>query len=312
MGGPYLAIFFLGSLALTAKAAEIRDWTSSDGRKLRAEFVSQDAEKVTIRRFTDGRQFTLELNKLSKADQKWVQKHGIAQESESSEKLNTTKNPYHKLITGAWERHEDHGLQYRVFAERRLRRKAGTTYPLVICLHGKDGDVMTPETPWPANSFAQKANYSNRRCFIVAPQAPKDEHWSGKNTKSVVEIVEGMMKHLQIDPNRIYLTGYSMGGYGTFALLGREPKMFAAAVPVAGGGNPSQAKSYRKVPIWAFHGAQDPIVSVEESQKMVVALEKAHSDVKYTEYPDGDHDIGAQVYTDQQMHEWMFAQVKTK
>ncbi len=125
-----------------------------------------------------------------------------------------------------------------------------------------------------------------------------------------MKIVEDMMRHLPIDPKRIYLTGYSMGAYGTFHLLGREPKRFAAAVPVAGGGNPAQVKSYRKVPIWVFHGAKDTTVKVEQSQEMVAALKKVRAEVKYTEYPDGDHGIGGQVYGDEEMHEWMFAQAK--
>ena len=169
---------------------------------------------------------------------------------------------------------------------------------------------MKPDTPGSANKFAATKE-RDRRCFVLAPQAPKkDETWSGKNGVSVIEIAKDLIKHLPIDENRIYLTGYSMGAYGTFRLLGAEPKFFAAAVPIAGGGNPSAARDYKKVPIWIFHGAKDPTVKVEQSQKMVEALKKARADVQYTEFPEGDHGIAGKVYSDEKVHEWMFKQAR--
>jgi len=306
------------ALTLASSKAEFRQWTSADGRTLLAEFVSVSDGNVTIKRRNDGRSFTLPVDKLSEADQTWLKenadKAGIEISAGSNKEVDKS-DPLVKLVTGNWERHESEGLKFRFYGERKLLRaspglsNAPTSFPLVIYLHGKNGDVMTGAKPWSADTFANSKNYRDRRCFIIAPQAPKkDETWSGKNGQSVVKIAEDLIKSLPIDEKRVYITGYSMGAYGTFHLLGREPKMFAAAMPIAGGGNPSAARDYKKVPVWVFHGAKDPTVKVEQSQKMVEALKKARAEVKYTEFPDGDHGIAGQVYNDEEVHKWMFAQ----
>ena len=306
------------TLTLAGAQAEFRQWTSSDGRTLLAEFVSVANGTITIKRRYDGRSFTLPLDTLSEADQTWLKENAdkaAPDESTSPNKEADKSDPLVKLVTGDWERHESQRLKFRLYGERKLLRAspgltdAPTSFPLVIYLHGKNGDVMTGAKPWSADTFANSKNYRDRQCFILTPQAPKEnETWSGKNGESVIKIAEDLIKSLPIDENRIYITGYSMGAYGTFHLLGREPKMFAAAVPIAGGGNPSAARSYKKVPVWVFHGAKDPTVKVEQSQKMVEALKKARSEVKYTEFPDGDHGIAGQVYDDEEVHKWMFAQ----
>ncbi len=291
-------------------SAEIREWTSAEGKTLKAELIAFDSKQVTIKRESDGRAFTLPLDKLSEADRKWLIEDGAsALERAAEAALNASDNPYKELINGEWTRHEEKGLRFRFFAEGRLFASKDTLYPLVIDLHGRNGDVMTPEKPWSPHSFARSENYRERPCFILAPQAPKEnETWSGANGKAVIEIAEAMLKHLPIDPDRIYLTGYSMGAYGTFHLLATEPKFFAAAVPIAGGGNPSKVRGHRKVPVWVFHGAKDDIVDVEQSRQMVDAMKKARAEVTYTELPDGDHGIGGQVYQDPKVHEWLFAQ----
>lgn len=103
-----------------------------------------------------------------------------------------------------------------------------------------------------------------------------------------------------------------MGGYGTFHILAQEPKLFAAGVPIAGGGNPGSASDMKKIPFWVFHGAKDPTVKVTQSQGMVEALKKARAEVKYTEYPDGDHSIVGEVLQTEELHEWLFEQSKVK
>lgn len=311
-----LAIVVILGCAASIAGAEFREWTAADGRKLLAEFVRLEDEQVTIKRRSDGRQFTLPLEKLSKQDQDWL--------SENAEKLKGSsvgftkatrreKDPYSALATGKWERHESDGLEYRFFAESKLTKASDgdSGYPLVIVLHGKNGDVMTPETPGMANQFAQKKRYGERPCFILAPQAPKNnETWSGKNGAAVIDIAEDLIKFLPIDKKRVYVTGYSMGAYGTFHLLATEPKFFAAAVPVAGGGNPSGVRGHRKVPVWVFHGAKDDVVEVDQSRRMVEAMKKARAEVKYEEFPDGDHGIGGRVYGNDEMHEWLFQQAR--
>ncbi len=318
---PLSTVWFLFCLGMFSARAEFREWTAADGRKLLAEFVSLEDGQVTIKRRVDGREFKLPLEKLSEADQAWATEKGAALQAEAEKAAlrSRASNPFLKLVTGDWERHESEGLSYRFFAERKLGRSSRTTglgaepklYPLVIDLHGKNGDVMTPETPWSANNFAMKDHYRDRPCFILVPQAPKEnETWSGKNGAAVIKIAEDMIKHLPIDEKRIYILGYSMGAYGAFHLLATEPKFFAAAVPIAGGGNPSAVRDHRKVPVWVFHGAKDDVVDVERSRVMVEAMKKARAEVKYTELPDGDHGIGGQVYGNVEVHEWLFQQAR--
>ena len=294
--------------AMPAHAAP-RAWKTADGTKtIEAEFVSAKDGDVTIRRVSDRKIFTIALATLSEDDRKWVT-DTLAAEEETSAKSDKG-SAFAKLLTGEWERTEGHGLSYRIYGARKLRGADEKGCPLVIYLHGRGGDVMTPEQPGDARSFSGEDNYRKRPCIIIAPQCPKDASWDGTNAEGVVEIIEDLTKNLSIDKKRIYLTGYSMGGYGTFHLLAKEPKLFAAAVPIAGGGNPGSAEEFKNVPLWVFHGAKDDVVKPDQSKRMVEALQKEKADVKFTEYPDGDHGISGRVYADTTMHEWMFGKAK--
>jgi predicted peptidase len=302
-----IGLTVLLSLLTTGHGAESREWKTADGDKtIQAEYVSAKDGKVTIRRADNRKIFTIALDTLSKDDQDWVAKQ---MESESEEAAKADKsNPFAKLLTGEWQRTEGHGLSYRIYGARKLRGASETGYPLVIYLHGRGGDVMTPEQPGEARTFSEEDNYRKRECFIIAPQCPKEQSWDGKNSAAVIEIIGDLVKNLAVDKKRIYLTGYSMGAYGTFHILGEEPKLFAAGVPIAGGGDPNKAETYKKVPMWVFHGAKDDVVKPDQSRRMVEALEKARATVKYTEYDDGDHGIVGRVYADVKMHEWLFEQ----
>jgi len=286
--------------------AEVREWTTADGGKtLKAEYVSSADGEVTFRRERDRREFTLSLEKLSEADREWVKQKEAEQEEK---RLRESDNEFSKLLTGEWERHEAHGMQFRLFGEREVRRAKDEQFPLVIYLHGRGGNVMTPEQPGQARNFSNDDNYRKRPCVILVPQCPEGKFWHGGQATTVLDIINDLVKHLPIDEDRIYLTGYSMGGYGTFTLLGMEPDLFAAGIPVAGGGNPSTADKFKKVAVWVFHGAKDKVVAVDQSRRMVEALEKASGNVKYTEDPEGNHGIGGGIYANQEVHEWLFAQ----
>lgn len=294
---------------------QARVWTSADGtHETEAEFISVSNGSVTLQK-PGGTRITFSLDKLSADDQAWVKDKLASEPSPGTTGSNVRtgaekSNEYTKQITGKWERLEDAGLKYRFFAGRKL--KGSKLYPLVIYLHGKGGDVMTPDVPGQARDFAKDAYYNKRPCFIIAPQCPTGEFWSGNNSANVIKVIEMLVKNLPVDEKRIYITGYSMGGYGTFDIVAKEPKLFAAAVPVAGGGNPSTADSMKRVPFWIFHGDADTVVNVEQSRKMVEALKKARGKVDYTEIPGGGHGIIGQVYQDEKLHEWMFEQVQGK
>ncbi|MEM9825800.1 MAG: dienelactone hydrolase family protein [Planctomycetota bacterium] len=143
--------------------------------------------------------------------------------------------------------------------------------------------------------------------IVVSPQCPKGQRW---DTKALVGLIDALQSKHPVDPSRIYVTGLSMGGYGTWALVAEIPDRVAAAIPICGGGDPKQADRLAKVPIWAFHGAKDSVVPAERSQVMVDAIKAAGGDVKLTLYPDAGHDSWTETYNNPDVFEWLGRQRK--
>ncbi|MBY0229214.1 MAG: prolyl oligopeptidase family serine peptidase [Gemmataceae bacterium] len=177
-----------------------------------------------------------------------------------------------------------------------LDHDAAKEYPLVIFLHGmgERGTDNKKQLVHGVKEFAKDENRKKHPCFFIAPQCPTTSTWSAFRggfkeeptppAKQVLEVIAALRKEFKIDSKRIYLTGLSMGGFGTFDLLAREPGLFAAAVPICGGGDPKTAERFAKVPLWVFHGDKDAQVKPEQSRRMVDAVKKAGGEPKYTEY----------------------------
>lgn len=125
-----------------------------------------------------------------------------------------------------------------------------------------------------------------------------------------LEVLGKLQREFSIDDKRLYLTGLSMGGYGTWDLLARHPKMFAAAVPVCGGGDESMASVMKDMPIWCFHGGADPTVPTQRSRDMIKAIKDAGGNPKYTEYPSVGHNSWDKAYSEKELPGWLFDQVK--
>ena len=142
-------------------------------------------------------------------------------------------------------------------------------------------------------------------CILVAPQCPKGEGWEPIALAKLLDEVESKYA---IDPSRVYVTGLSMGGYGTWALAGLQPERFAVIAPICGGGNPADAAKLSKVPIWAFHGDADKAVLLEKGQAMVDAVKAAGGTPRFTIYPGVGHDSWTQTYNDPEFYSWLFAQ----
>jgi len=193
--------------------------------------------------------------------------------------------------------------------------------PLVVYLHG-GGAAGTDNVRqlFLGNAvgtrlFASPDLQARHRAFVAVPQAPTTHRWYALTSDSlsrygqlVVELVETLIDRYPIDPDRVYLTGLSRGGRGTWDIARKRPDLFAAAVPSCGEGTPSKAASLGDLPIWAFHGAQDATVSVEGSREMVAALRALGSTVKYTEYPDEGHSACTFPYREPELAEWLFQQ----
>ncbi|HLW63752.1 MAG TPA: prolyl oligopeptidase family serine peptidase [Gemmataceae bacterium] len=211
-------------------------------------------------------------------------------------------------------------LLYRLMKPENYDPK--TQYPLVIFLHGmgERGDDNDKQLLHGVAEFAKDENRKKYPCFLMAPQCPMTTTWADFGNqfkkeptpamKLLLEAISTHVKELPIDDKRIYITGLSMGGFGTWDAIARKPELFAAAVPICGGGDVKTAERIAKIPIWVFHGAKDNAVKVERSRSMVEALKKAGGEPKYTEYPDVGHDSWVPAYKDADMFAWLFAQKK--
>lgn len=192
-------------------------------------------------------------------------------------------------------------------------------YPIVVCLHGSSGsghdNIKQVATCMPAFWLASEENRKKYPTIIFVPQCPEHQTWGGlKGAPStedlVVETLRSLERQFSIDPTRRYITGNSMGGYGTWILAARYPEIFAAAIPICGGGDPQFAQQLAKVPIWAFHGEKDMNVPVSGSRDVIDAIKKAGGTPRYTEFPGKAHDITNEVMATPGLLDWMFKQRK--
>jgi predicted peptidase len=199
-------------------------------------------------------------------------------------------------------------LRYAIFYP--IATDTDTKYPLVITLHGIGGrGAQNWERNCYANTVLAKPEMRTKYpCFVVAPTCDKPSFWAGEPLAAVFELIDRLQKVLPIDPDRIYVTGQSMGGYGTFAAIVQRPNLFAAAVPVCGGNKSANAPKIAHVPIWVFHGAKDGTVPVARSREMVEAIEKAGGKPKYTEFPTVGHAAWTPAYENNDLWEWIFNQ----
>jgi len=205
-------------------------------------------------------------------------------------------------------------LPYRIYVPENV--DVAEKYPLVLYLHGSGQSGSDNRAQTKKNSVMQtllsKENLEKYPCIVLAPQNPEGRWWADETMPAALM---GLLEHIKVaypvDSARIYLTGLSMGGYGAWRMLAEYPDVFAAAVPVCGGGDPGSAVLFKDVPIWAFHGAKDRIVRPEGSRDMVKALKAAGAkDVRYTEYPGEAHQSWEFAWREPELFPWLFAQVK--
>jgi poly(3-hydroxybutyrate) depolymerase len=200
-------------------------------------------------------------------------------------------------------------LKYRLYCPRRA---GGTSsYPLLVVLHGSgergsDNRKQLRFLP----SLIVRPDYQQRfPCFVVAPQCPEGHSWD-QQAGNVLDLIQHVMQEHPIDVRRIYLIGQSMGGSGTWLLASLRPDLFAAAVPIAGGGDPQFAERLTALPIWAIHGDADRIVPVTATRSIVSAIRQAGGRPIYTELQNVGHG-GSWKYAyalDNEVLPWVFSQ----
>ena len=178
-------------------------------------------------------------------------------------------------------------------------------WPLVVFLHGagERGDQLAnvaKHGPPKLAAAGQKFPF-----LLASPQCPNEEWWT---EQPVLELIESLEEKYRIDPMRIYLTGLSMGGYGTWHFATLAPERFAAIAPVCGGGIPYKMRLIPHLPVWAFHGGKDSVVVPDESARLVEALKKAgNTKVEFTVYPEAGHDSWTEAYANPALYDWILS-----
>jgi len=174
--------------------------------------------------------------------------------------------------------------------------------PFIFFLHGageRGKNIELVKKHGPLKLIAQNKNLP---FIIAAPQCIENMRW---NIEELNILLDKIISKYNIDTKRIYLTGLSMGGFGTWEMAIKFPNKFAAIIPVCGGGDPIKVCKIKDLPIWVFHGAKDNIVPLSKSEEIVTALKECGGNPKFTIYPDAEHDSWTETYNNPQIYEWL-------
>ncbi len=208
-------------------------------------------------------------------------------------------------------------------------------YPLVLFLHGSGerGNDNEKQLVHGGTLFLQPENREKFPAVVVFPQCPREDYWvartqtprdtggndfgfSAQNPPTpamqlVLELLDSLLQQSYIDTKRVYVGGLSMGGMGTFDILTRRPDVFAAAFPICGGGDPAGVASYAGITaLWVFHGGKDNVVPPENSEKMVEAIREHGGTVKFTLYPEANHNSWDSAFAEPSLMPWIFSHSK--
>ncbi|PKL46853.1 MAG: phospholipase [Planctomycetes bacterium HGW-Planctomycetes-1] len=186
--------------------------------------------------------------------------------------------------------------------------KKGQSWPLIVFLHGageREDDLEKVKMQGIPKMLEKKADFP---FVVVSPQCLENAWWTGY-AETLKALIDRIKAKYNIDPSRVYLTGISMGGFGTWYLAARYPQDFAAIAPICGGGELLFVKNL-KMPIWVFHGAKDDVVPLRRSQEMVDAVKAAGGDVKFTIYPELKHDSWTVTYENEELYKWFLSHKK--
>jgi predicted peptidase len=210
-------------------------------------------------------------------------------------------------------------MPYRLFVPAGYN--SSKKYPLLLWLHGA-GSVgndnrkqISGASISGTHTWTSPKTQSTYPAFVVAPQAPAGTAWAnfqsdelGAQLSLVLAILDSIRSEFSIDSQRMYVAGQSMGGYGTWDLITKKPGLFAAAIPLCGGGRTDRAGVLLKTPIWAFHGDADDTVPVSKSRDMISAIRKLGGSPRYTEYKGVGHNVWTRAFLEPGLLEWVFSQ----
>ncbi len=227
----------------------------------------------------------------------------MAQESRQAQHVKSFKGKVSKSVRA----------EFWLYLPEDYSAKSRKRWPLILFLHGageRGNDMSKVAAHGPPKLVKQGRVFP---FIIVSPQCPNDQRW---DNDVLLALLDEVREKYKVDSNRIYLTGLSMGGYGTWSLGMTHPDLFAAIAPICGGGDlvdvllaeKKKASALKTLAVWAFHGARDPVVKPEESQRMVEALKKfGCKEVELTVYPEAHHDSWTETYNNPKLYEWFLA-----
>ena len=205
-------------------------------------------------------------------------------------------------------------LGYLLYLPDNYKRNAADKWPLILFLHGsgeRGSDVWKVATHGPPKSVTN--NPAAFPFIMVAPQCPEGQIWQ---SEPLLGLIDQISRDYRVDLTRVYVTGLSMGGYGCWDLGMAFPERFAAIAPICGGGelisvilsSREKSRALKTLGVWAFHGAKDSVVPLEESERMIEAVKKAGAkDVKLTIYPEAEHDSWTETYKNPEFYKWLLA-----
>jgi predicted peptidase len=201
-------------------------------------------------------------------------------------------------------------VDYLLYLPRTYDQDRDKAWPLMLFLHGRgeSNGPLSLVTKWGPPKFAQRGD--DLPFILVSPQCPRDGRWNDDTRQEQLDrLLETVMSSYRVDEDRIYVTGLSMGGYGSWSLAARHPDRFAAVVPICGKGDPNDANILKSLPIWVFHGDRDRAVPFERSVEMVEAIRKAGgTKIRFTSLEHVGHNCWSSAYAMPQLYDWMLAQ----
>ena len=207
---------------------------------------------------------------------------------------------------------ESGDLDYLLFVPRDYKEGSTTLWPLILFLHGREefGDSLNIVKRHGIPRVIEEAE--DFPCITVSPQCPANTDWVAL-IGQLMSLLSSIIEEFQVDRRCIYLTGLSMGGRGTWALVVEYPEIFAALIPICGRVPDvdqfmEKVKVLKDVPIWVFHGAKDSSVPVQNSEAIVATLRAVQGNVSYRVYPDADHDSWTETYSNPELYRWMLSQ----
>lgn len=203
-------------------------------------------------------------------------------------------------------------LKYLLHLPKKYDEEKNKKWPLILFLHGAGEigeDIERLRVQALPNFIENKEDFP---FIVVSPQCPTGSSWHSE-FDALDELLENILETYQVDTNKMYLTGVSMGGFATWDYAVLRPDLFAAAIPICGGSSYiDHLYLIKEVPAWAFHGEKDDIVPIEETKIAVDALRGFGGEVQFTAYPNVGHGAWIETYNDPKVFEWLLKQSKSK